>query len=322
MTEDHSTSIPCSAARKVLNIQSHVVHGYVGNKATTFPLQMLNWDVDVLNTVNFSNHTGYGSWTGTCTTADQLHQIYQGLKKIDAHYDGLLTGYVNGSEALRAVGEICIDIKNKENEKRRKLTWLLDPVMGDEGEMYVSEDVIPEYRKILETGLVDIVTPNQFELELLMDTEITSMAVLKMALKKFHQKYKVKHVILSSLFPEKIKDIPIETENFFCCVSSIDQPHDLIFYEINKVDGYFTGVGDLFSALLLDRIHKIDDILAAINQVLTVMKKVLQVTSSLGGGNGVIGNQNMKESELKVIESKFLYEQSLQEYDPVIVKVD
>jgi len=43
---------------RVLSIQSHVVSGYVGNKSATFPLQLLGFDVDPLNTVHFSNHTG------------------------------------------------------------------------------------------------------------------------------------------------------------------------------------------------------------------------------------------------------------------------
>lgn len=34
-----------------------------GNKAATFPLQLLGWDVDVVNTVQFSNHTGASSWS-------------------------------------------------------------------------------------------------------------------------------------------------------------------------------------------------------------------------------------------------------------------
>ena len=45
-------------APRVLSIQSHVVHGYVGNKAATFPLQVLGFDVDAINSVQFSNHTG------------------------------------------------------------------------------------------------------------------------------------------------------------------------------------------------------------------------------------------------------------------------
>jgi pyridoxine kinase len=42
----------------ILSIQSHVVHGYVGNRCATFPLQLLGWEVDQINTVQFSNHTG------------------------------------------------------------------------------------------------------------------------------------------------------------------------------------------------------------------------------------------------------------------------
>ena len=44
--------------KQVLSIQSHVVHGYVGNRCAVFPLQLLGYDVDFINSVQFSNHTG------------------------------------------------------------------------------------------------------------------------------------------------------------------------------------------------------------------------------------------------------------------------
>ncbi|MEQ2235908.1 hypothetical protein ILYODFUR_006997 [Ilyodon furcidens] len=44
---------------RVLSIQSHVVRGYVGNKSATFPLQVLGFEVDSINSVQFSNHTGW-----------------------------------------------------------------------------------------------------------------------------------------------------------------------------------------------------------------------------------------------------------------------
>lgn len=50
--------------KNILSIQSHVVYGYAGNKAATFPMQLLGVDVWALNTVQFSNHTQYGKWTG------------------------------------------------------------------------------------------------------------------------------------------------------------------------------------------------------------------------------------------------------------------
>ena len=46
---------------RILSIQSHVVSGYVGNKSATFPLQLLGYEVDAINSVQFSNHTGYAN---------------------------------------------------------------------------------------------------------------------------------------------------------------------------------------------------------------------------------------------------------------------
>ena len=43
---------------RVLSVQSHVVSGYVGNRAAVFPLQLLGIDVDAINSLQFSNHTG------------------------------------------------------------------------------------------------------------------------------------------------------------------------------------------------------------------------------------------------------------------------
>lgn len=303
-------------ANTVLSIQSHVVHGYVGNKASTFPLQILNWDVDILNTVNFSNHTGYGELKGTCATGSEIMNIYKGLKQADIQYDAILTGYANGFDTLEAVGDICIDIKNR----KKGVTWLLDPVMGDEGVLYVEKDVIPVYRKILETKLVDIVTPNQYELELLLDHKIVCLETLRNAFKLFHERYNVKHIVLSSLFAESFDELEGGTDTIYCCISSVELPDHLILYKIDKIAGYFTGVGDMFSALLLDRLTKSPNIVEAVNEVLTTMKHVLLVTKGLGKAVGKIGDKSMKDCELRVIECKNYYNQKDTIYDPILIE--
>jgi pyridoxal/pyridoxine/pyridoxamine kinase len=40
---------------------------------------------------------------------------------------------------------------------------VLDPVMGDEGKIYVSEEVVPAYKNLLRDA--DLILPNQFEAE-------------------------------------------------------------------------------------------------------------------------------------------------------------
>ncbi|XP_015670221.1 pyridoxal kinase, partial [Protobothrops mucrosquamatus] len=81
---------------RVLSIQSHVVRGYVGNKAATFPLQVLGFEIDTVNSVQFSNHTGYDHWKGQVLNSNELHELYEGLKLNNVnHYDYVLTGKVS-----------------------------------------------------------------------------------------------------------------------------------------------------------------------------------------------------------------------------------
>ena len=54
----------------ILSIQSWVAYGHVGNASAVFPLQRLGAEVWAINTVQFSNHTGYGAWTGQVFTGE------------------------------------------------------------------------------------------------------------------------------------------------------------------------------------------------------------------------------------------------------------
>jgi pyridoxine kinase len=40
---------------------------------------------------------------------------------------------------------------------------VLDPVMGDNGKLYIPEDEVPEYKSLLREA--DLILPNQFEAE-------------------------------------------------------------------------------------------------------------------------------------------------------------
>lgn len=65
----------------------------IGNRSATFPLQLLGFDVDVINTVQFSNHTGYGRWGGVRFDEEQIKDLFQGLKKNGlCRYSKMLSG--------------------------------------------------------------------------------------------------------------------------------------------------------------------------------------------------------------------------------------
>ena len=67
------------SAMNILSIQSHVAYGHAGNASAVFPMQRLGHEVWAVNTVQFSNHTGYGSWKGRVFAADMIREVLAGI---------------------------------------------------------------------------------------------------------------------------------------------------------------------------------------------------------------------------------------------------
>lgn len=121
--------------KRCLSIQSHVVHGYVGNKSATFPLQLLGFDVDAINSCQLSSHTGYRTFKGEKLHGDQLLAILQGLEEngLMGAYSHVLTGYVSTPSFLEAIAAAVRTIRRL----NPGAVYVCDPVMGDHGKLYV-----------------------------------------------------------------------------------------------------------------------------------------------------------------------------------------
>ncbi|RPB10117.1 Ribokinase-like protein [Morchella conica CCBAS932] len=228
---------------RVLAIASHVVSGYVGNCVTTFVLQVMGLEVSPLNTVQFSNHSGYKQTKGYRTTGAQIKELYEGLKMNgNDDFGMLLTGYIPGAEGVEVVGEIVRNLK-----ERKKVFWLLDPVMGDQGRLYVADDVIPVYKSLL--PLADLIVPNQFEAELLSGVKVDSLESLSQALTTLHQTYKVPHVIITSV------TFGTSDKKMECAGSTVTSTGSSrkFVVDVSIIDGFFSGTGDMFAALTMAR---------------------------------------------------------------------
>ncbi|KAI2660448.1 Pyridoxal kinase [Labeo rohita] len=119
---------------RVLSVQSHVVRGYVGNKSASFPLQVLGFEVDTINSVQFSNHTGYEHWKGQVLTADELHVLYEGIKLNNVNqYDYVLTGYARDDSFLATVVDIVMNLLHSMGPSTVVITSSdLPSLMGDQ----------------------------------------------------------------------------------------------------------------------------------------------------------------------------------------------
>eukprot|EP01096_Ripella_sp_DP13-Kostka_P012133 TRINITY_DN49_c2_g1_i1.p2 TRINITY_DN49_c2_g1~~TRINITY_DN49_c2_g1_i1.p2 ORF type:complete len:346 (-),score=135.36 TRINITY_DN49_c2_g1_i1:39-1007(-) len=234
-------------ASRILSIQSHVVAGYVGNKSAIFPLQLLGFDVDSVNTVHFSNHTGYRQgWEGERLSAEQFKKIIDGLRRNGLlRQEVILAGYCGNAEVLVEIGDLVRDHR----QKGEQLFFVCDPVMGDNGKLYVGLPIVDQYRDNL-VPIADLITPNQFELETLTQRTIKSLDEAAEACDVIHDKG-VETVIVTSLFLEEGVNMLLgsfrqrgqdKTERFL-----IRHP---------QIECYFIGTGDLFSAILVGYIFQ------------------------------------------------------------------
>jgi pyridoxine kinase len=158
----------------VLSIQSWVACGTVGNNAALFPLQRLGVEAWSLNTVAFSNHTGYGKWRGGAVPAAEIAALFEGIVELGAlpRCDAVLSGYLGGCD----IGAVLLDIVGRTKQANPRALYCCDPVMGDFATGWYVGAGVPEFYRDRALAIADIVTPNRFELEWLTGKQVESLA--------------------------------------------------------------------------------------------------------------------------------------------------
>jgi pyridoxine kinase len=154
---------------KILSIQSAVAYGHVGNSAAVFPLQRIGVEVFPVYTVNFSNHTGYGAWRGPMIDPSDVREVVAGIEDrgVFGQIDAVLSGYQGGE----GIGDVIIDAVARVKAANPNAVYACDPVMGNAKSGCFVAPAIPILLRERVVPVADIITPNQFELGFLTETE-------------------------------------------------------------------------------------------------------------------------------------------------------
>lgn len=168
----------------ILSIQSHVAYGHVGNASAVFPMQRLGVEVWPIHTVQFSNHTGYGSWKGRVFEAELIEELVDGIAERGAlpSCDGVLSGYIGSAE----IGNAVLTTVARVREANPKAVYACDPVIGDVGRGVFVRHGIPEFMRDQAVPAADILTPNQFELDFLSGHGSSTLTEAKKAIAAVH----------------------------------------------------------------------------------------------------------------------------------------
>lgn len=256
----------------VLSIQSFVVHGFVGNKCSMFALQTLGIEVDPLCTVQLSNHTGYPRWRGQVLGAQQISEIFDGLTEnsISSGYTHVLTGYCRDPEGLEMIARTVRSLKASNSS----LFYLCDPVLGDDGKLYVPSELVPIYRDSM-VPMANVVKLNQTEAEVLTGVPIRCMKDAHRAIDALHA-LGPSTVVISSCYG-LAKDSG--DSSTIQVIGSSEGRRFMI--SIPRIRAYFSGTGDLFSALLLAWMAKGDPAWTAVEKTVSTIQSVIARTAEV-----------------------------------------
>lgn len=261
---------------RFLSLQSHVAYGYVGNRAATFPLQRLGHEVWAVNTVEFSNHTGYGAWRGRAASAEQVAEIVQGIEALGqfSRCDGLLTGYVGDA----ALADVVLDTARRVRAANPRTVWCCDPVLGDiDTGIYVKPGIDTFFRDRA-IPAADLVTPNHFELEHLTGRTVSTMAEALSAARTLlaGEPRGPRLALITSLrradaSPDTIEMVAVTTDAAWRVATP------MIGFEIAP-----NGTGDAVAALFTAHWIAGDDVADALGKAASSIFAVLEATAAMG----------------------------------------
>ncbi|CAK7339041.1 unnamed protein product [Dovyalis caffra] len=255
-----SLALPSETGR-VLSIQSHTVQTKKISNAAWFT-HALHKRTYFVNRGKESNLAGrvvsqqrYPTFKGQVLNGQQLWELMEGLEANDLlYYTHLLTGYIGSVSFLNTV----LEVVKKLRSINPKLTYVCDPVLGDEGKLYVPPELVAVYREKVISSIV----------KLMIVSEQDGRRACNM---------------LHAAGPSKVVITSINIDGHLLFIGSHEkekgQSPDQFKIVIPQIPAYFTGTGDLMTALLLGRSNKYpDDLGKAAELAVSSLQALLQRT--------------------------------------------
>ena len=196
-------------------------------------------ETSALPTAILSTHTGGISGYTYRDLTEDMRPVMKHWKSLDIKFDAIYTGFLGSFEQLDIVKEFFDAFRQEDN------LILVDPVMGDNGELYTvfTHEFAAGMRMLCQKA--DIIVPNLTEAALLLDEPFHpgpyTHAYIESLLRK-----------LGALGPQKVVLTGVYFKKEEWGAATYDRTTDTIDYVFTqKIPGYYHGTGDVFASALL-----------------------------------------------------------------------
>lgn len=188
----------------------------------------------VMPTAILSNHTGYREFFFEDYT-EQMGKFSENWKKMDLKFDCIYSGFLGSHKQVETVLDFIKDFKTDITKV------VIDPVMGDNGEIYstYSKELCNDMKRL--AAVADIITPNITEACVLSDTNYSGETLPEGKLLEMAER-------ISCL---GAKNVIITGHRSKSKVANFVYSHGRYkSYATPVVPKYFSGTGDVFASLI------------------------------------------------------------------------
>lgn len=218
-------------------------------------------------TAILSAHTGFSSFFFDDYTP-HMRNYMNNWQELNLEFDGICTGFLGSKEQIDIVVEFL------ENFKTENTIVMVDPVMGDYGQLYstYTQEMCDEMKKLIKYA--DVMTPNLTEACRLLDIpypdRILNPEELEEIAKELCKKGPDKIVITGLQHNGNIGNFVYET----------GKPYSII--GVKKIGEDRSGTGDVFTSIVASNIVKGVDLVTAVKKAADFISKAIEYTAKVG----------------------------------------
>ncbi|GAA0069279.1 pyridoxamine kinase [Clostridium sardiniense] len=228
-------------------------------------LSVLNIEACPLPTAVLSNQTGFDEFS-FYDLSDSMKNTLEIWQRSNEHFDAIYTGFLGSEEQIEMI-EKLIRFNNK-------AIVIVDPVMGDNGDIY-NTYTVALCNKIKElVCMADIITPNITEAIILAENNFKEINIDNIDINKVKSIAKY----LSKLGPSYVVITGVIVDN---SIFNILYSKDTDEFHLEKSPYYncsYSGTGDIFTSLITGYILKGFNIKVAIKKASKFISKALDKT--------------------------------------------
>jgi len=228
-----------------------------------------------LPTALLSTHTGGFEGYSFLDLSDEMGKITAHWRELKLEFDAIYSGFLGSVQQIEIVKRFIHDFTNA------KTIVLVDPVMGDNGELYRT------YTKAMCDGIkllcesADIITPNLTEAYMLLNKTYGGQPDIieqkKMLDELLQIGEKEKHAVIIT----GIHNVQQDTiGSIFAIKDNSEIKYGFSFSAY--CDSFFPGCGDLFASILLGKVLNGCDIPESVNSAVQFISKASAHTKILG----------------------------------------